>query len=478
MKPTHLPIVAFLFFTLVTYGQKTDTLVLFYRSDRFTISKQDKQRLDSFLLKDWDRIAIHGYTDETDEEDYNLELSEKRSDEVYQYLLTKKISGDRLSSQFFGESMPKADNYTDHGRALNRRTEIIGYQFARLSITPKVKVDPMKPVTKTLDNGFIITYQPGIMPASVLANFEAGSGMNFQLLTNTRQMRSNNLFNNTTRGEILSSVLIICGDQLKPCKLPYPVEIKVPIPFKTKCPIENVKFFNAVAEKGKRIWQEQTKQLYPEEIGGRQYIKLWLDDFCQCINFDFKVDPECFDTDSTKVFFVNSTIKNLSAELRGLNSVYLPRKINDSTHSILYIKDELKNAVITFSLYNGKRWMKTFRDQQLSALPYDERSHGYILTTSKLKFHFPKLRIYDVVLKVNNDRYKTAPAKKKYEFVYLNRNTETILIDFSTIDARGRIKQYKDQPVESLPYDEATGYRVIDKRFIKVLKQTNSVAGL
>jgi len=478
MKPLHLPFVTTLLFTLISYGQKTDTLVLFYKSDKFNITKQDKQRLDSFLSKDWDRIAILGYTDETDEEDYNLELSKKRSDQVYQYLLTKKISTGRLSSQFFGETMPKADNSSDDGRALNRRTEIIGYQFARLSIKPKVNIDPMKPVTKTLDNGFIITYSPGNMPASMLANFEAGSGMNFQLLTNTTQMRQNNLFNNTTRGEILSSVLIICGDQLKPCKLPYPVEIKVPIPFKTKCPIQKVKFFNAVAEKGKRIWQEQTKTLYPEEIGGRQYIKIWLDDFCQCINFDFKVDPECFDTDSTKLLFVNSSIKNLSAELRGLNSVYLPRKINDSTHSILYIKDQLKNAVITFSLYNGKRWMKTFRDQQLSSFQYDEILKQYVLSTAKLKFYFPKVKIYDVVLKVNNDRYKIAPEKKKYEFLYLNRKTETILIDFSTIDAKGRIKQYKDQPIESLPYDETTGYRVIDKKFIKTLKQSGSVAGL
>ncbi|HET6769616.1 MAG TPA: OmpA family protein [Chitinophagaceae bacterium] len=477
MKPLHLLLIIS-FSTLVSYGQKTDTLVLFYKPDRFSISKQDKQRLDSFLLKGWDRISVLGYTDETDEEGYNLGLSKKRSDEVYRYFIAKNIASDRLSSQFFGESMPVADNSSDDGRALNRRTEIIGYQFARLSITPKVNIDPMKPVTKTLDNGFIITYQPGIMPASMLANFEAGSGMNFQLLTNTTQMRQNNLFNNTTRGEILSSVLIICGDQLKPCKLPRPIEIKVPIPFKTKCPIEKVKFFNAVAEKGKRIWQEETKTLYPEEIGGRQYIKIWLDDFCQCINFDFKVDPECFDTDSTRVYFVNSTIKNLSAELRGLNSVYLPRKINDSTHSILFIKDQLKNAVITFSLYNGRRWMKTFRDQQLAAFPYDETTKQYILSTAKLKFYFPKVKVYDVVLKVNNDRYKIAPEKKKYDFVYLNRQTETILIDFSTIDSRGRIIQYKDQPIGSLPYDEATGYRVINKKFIKTLKQTGSVAAL
>ena len=287
-KPLHLLIISFC--ALFSHGQKTDTLVLFYKTDQFNISKPDKQRLDSFIQRGWDRIIINGYTDETDEEEYNLGLSKKRSGEVYQYFMTKRIESISIYSQYFGESMPKADNSSDDGRALNRRTEIIGYQYARITIKPKV--DPMIPVTKTLDNGFIITYSPGTMPASMAANFDAGSAMNFQLISNTTQMRQNNLFNNTTNGEILSSVLIICGNGLNPCKLDKPIEIKVPIPFKTKCPIEKVKFFSAVAEKGKMIWQEQTRQLYPEYIDGRQYIKIWIDNFCECINFDFKIDPD------------------------------------------------------------------------------------------------------------------------------------------------------------------------------------------
>ena len=459
--------------TLLSYGQKTDTLVIFYKSDQFTISKQDKQKLDSFLLQGWDRIVINGYTDETDEEDYNLGLSKKRSGEVYQYFIGKKIGNISIYSQYFGESMPIADNSSDDGRALNRRTEIIGYQFARITIKPKA--DPMVPVTKTLDNGFIITYSPGNMPASIAANFEAGSAMNFQLISNTTQMRQNNLFNNTTNGEILSSVLIICGNGLNPCKLDHPVEIKVPIPFKTKCPIEKVKFFNAVAEKGKMIWQEQTRQLYPEFIDGRQYIKIWIDNFCECINFDFKIDPDCFDTDSTKLLFVNTNIKNLTAELKGLNSVYMPRKINDSTHTVLFIKDNLDKAAIAFSLYNGRKRVKYFWDQPLSSLPYDEISKKYILSTDTLKFYFSRLKMFDVVLKVNNDKYKIAPIKNKYDFIYLNRKTENILVDFSVIE-RGKITHYNNQPIRSLPYDTNKGYHVIDKKFLKTLKQPDGLA--
>ena len=244
MKPLHL-FPAILLFTTFVYGQKTDTLRIFYRTDEYMISKQDKQRLDSFLRKNWDRISINGFTDEMDTEDYNLELSRKRSQQVYQYLLGYKIDPAILFSGFFGEAMPVSDNGTGEGRAMNRRTEIIGYQFARITVKPKI--DPMKPVTNTLSNGFIITYSPGNIPDWMANNFAAGSGIDFQLITNTTQMQQNNLFNNTTNGEILSSVMIICGQRLKPCKLAAPIEMKIPIPFKTKCPIEKVKFFNAVA---------------------------------------------------------------------------------------------------------------------------------------------------------------------------------------------------------------------------------------
>ena len=472
-KPLQL--LAAILCVLVSYGQKTDTLLLFYKTDQYSISKPDKQKLDSFILRNWDRIAINGHTDEIDDDEYNLELSGKRSGEVYRYFLGKNMDSSNLSSQYFGELMPRADNSTEEGRALNRRTEIIGYQFARLTLQPKT--DLMKPVTKTLDNGFIITYMPGYLPDYLLANFEEGSGINFRQISNTTEMRQNRLFNNTTNGEILSSVLIICGNQLKPCNLDSPVLIKVPIPYKIKCPVTKVKFFNAVAENGRSIWQEETRLLYPEMINGRQYVGVWMNNFCNCINFDFKIDPECFDTDSTQVFYVNGTIRNLSAELKGLNSVYLPRKINDSTHSILYLKDKSDGAALSFGLYMGKRRIRSFKDQPITSFPYDETNRQYLLSTGSQKFYFPRLNVWDVVLKVNGDRYRVAEEKNKFAFIYLNRKTETILVDFSIMESKNRITQYKNQPLESFPIDAKTGYRVIDRKFLKALKEKDAVAG-
>jgi hypothetical protein len=469
-RPTFL--LAVLLSAMLCYGQKTDTLVLFYKSDQFSFSNADKQRLDSFVAQGWDRISINGYTDETDGDDYNMELSKKRSGKVYEYFITRDLPGSSISYQYFGETMPRADNASDDGRALNRRTEIIGYRCARMAIRPAI--DPMIPVIQTLDNGIIITYRPGSLPAYMRANFGAGSGMNFQVLTNTAQMQANNLYNNTTNGEILSSVVILCADQIDPCRLDSPVTVRVPVPYKTSCPIQNVKFFNAVMRNGRRIWKEENKTVYPEIIGDRTYMRVSIDSFCGCVNFDFKIDPECYDIDSAQIQYLTKNVRNLTVELRGLNSVYLPSKIDDSTYKFIFLKNKLNQAPVSFALYNGKRRIRSFREQSLAAFPYDESSGKYVLSAGRLKLYFRGLKVTSVVLKVNNEKYKVEPENNNYEFVYLNRKKEVILVDFSVMEKRKEIF-YRDQPLESLPFDETTGSRVIDKNFLKELRLKQSV---
>ena len=461
---------------LCSYAQKSDTLVLFYKSDQYIISKPDQKKVDEFLSAGWDRIIINGYTDETDEEEYNLELSKKRSKEVFDYLQKRMVAGNTVNYQFFGETMPVGDNDSEEGKALNRRTEIIGYRYPR--IQPRPVVDPMVPVTRSLDNGFLITYRPGSIPASVAASFDEGSGSIFQMITNTAEMRQNNVYNNTTNGEILSSVTIFCGYRLNPCKLDTPVLLRVPIPFATNCPIEKVKFFNTVLENGKRIWQEQSKELYPEVIDGRKYIRIWVDNFCECINFDFKVDPECYPVDSAQVYLVNARLKNFTVELQDMNSVYLPRKKNDSTFSLVYLKNKSKNAVMSFSLYAGKKRIRSFRDQPLTSMRYDSVNHVYTMSIDTVQIYFPKVNVFDVALKVNKDKYRVVPDKNEYNFIYLNRPSENILVDFSVVDSKGRLVQFKNQPLSTFHFDAVRGRYVVDRELVKMLKKQQSTAKL
>ena len=70
-------------------------------------------------------IEVQGHTDSKGSVNYNQTLSEKRAGTVLNYLVTKNITGSRMTLKGFGETMPKYDNDTEEGRAQNRRVEFL-----------------------------------------------------------------------------------------------------------------------------------------------------------------------------------------------------------------------------------------------------------------------------------------------------------------------------------------------------------------
>ena len=71
------------------------------------------------------KFGLDGYTDNAGNEADNLQLSMDRAAAVKDYLISKGISSERLSSEGYGILKPIADNNTAAGRELNRRVEII-----------------------------------------------------------------------------------------------------------------------------------------------------------------------------------------------------------------------------------------------------------------------------------------------------------------------------------------------------------------
>jgi outer membrane protein OmpA-like peptidoglycan-associated protein len=70
-------------------------------------------------------LAIEGYTDTTGTPDFNLKLSQQRSDAVQQFLISQGMAANTITSAGMGQADPVADNSTAEGRKLNRRVEII-----------------------------------------------------------------------------------------------------------------------------------------------------------------------------------------------------------------------------------------------------------------------------------------------------------------------------------------------------------------
>lgn len=108
-------------------GEKMVLRNVFYDIDKFDLKPESKVELDKVvaLLKQNAamRIEIGGHTDNTGLKQRNIELSNNRAKSVVDYLIAQGIAAQRLSYKGYADNQPIADNKTEEGRKLNRRTE-------------------------------------------------------------------------------------------------------------------------------------------------------------------------------------------------------------------------------------------------------------------------------------------------------------------------------------------------------------------
>lgn len=69
------------------------------------------------------KIELAGHTDNVGNPVNNQSLSQRRAESVYNYLIEKGITANRLKAVGYGDSQPTATNDTEEGRRQNRRTE-------------------------------------------------------------------------------------------------------------------------------------------------------------------------------------------------------------------------------------------------------------------------------------------------------------------------------------------------------------------
>ena len=70
-------------------------------------------------------LQISGHTDNVGDDQKNLILSKKRAEAVKNFMIQQGIEANRLSTLYFGETMPVASNETAEGRQKNRRVEMM-----------------------------------------------------------------------------------------------------------------------------------------------------------------------------------------------------------------------------------------------------------------------------------------------------------------------------------------------------------------
>ena len=101
---------------------------ILYATNSSTLNAASRSSLDKFatsLQNNPDtEVRIYGHTDSSGSDAINNPLSQRRAESVYNYLLSKGVSGSRIESQGFGSSQPVADNNTAAGKSQNRRVEV------------------------------------------------------------------------------------------------------------------------------------------------------------------------------------------------------------------------------------------------------------------------------------------------------------------------------------------------------------------
>lgn len=121
------PVTKDIFLQPIEVGLTVRLKNIYFDFDKTTLKSQSFVELNKvvdFLKRNTSvEIEISGHTDSKGSDDYNLTLSQGRSQSVVDYIVSQGIDAYRLTAHGYGEGKPIDTNDTDEGRANNRRVE-------------------------------------------------------------------------------------------------------------------------------------------------------------------------------------------------------------------------------------------------------------------------------------------------------------------------------------------------------------------
>ena len=105
-----------------------DFVNVYFDSDKSNVRTQYKTKLETFATKVKMNantlILILGHTDSDGTLDYNMKLSNKRSEQTRKYLISKGIDANRIVIKNYGEEKPAESNDNEEDKSKNRRVEV------------------------------------------------------------------------------------------------------------------------------------------------------------------------------------------------------------------------------------------------------------------------------------------------------------------------------------------------------------------
>lgn len=102
---------------------------IYFDFNKYAIKKSEEEKLKKLLedlkSKKEYKLVLTGHTDSTGNDAYNLELSQKRVDEVYDWMIEKEVDAAIIERSYFGRAKPREKTELDEEKkSKNRRVEI------------------------------------------------------------------------------------------------------------------------------------------------------------------------------------------------------------------------------------------------------------------------------------------------------------------------------------------------------------------
>ncbi len=100
--------------------------IINFEFDRSVIKEESYPYLEKIvrLMKSTPiHVIVKGHTDNVGDAEYNMQLSKRRAEAVYNYLLRSGVDASHLEYEYYGMTRPITTNDTPEGRLMNRRVE-------------------------------------------------------------------------------------------------------------------------------------------------------------------------------------------------------------------------------------------------------------------------------------------------------------------------------------------------------------------
>jgi hypothetical protein len=418
---------AVLFFNISAYSQKQDTINIYFNANQYELTAYHRVELKALLdrFSEVFYISIAGYADKSGSKKYNLELSRKRAVSVKNYLFTIGLDTLIRNFNYYGDSKAMLEiNRTPNLKATgsdilsDRRVEAVvggkplnensNVPIPIINVTPSEKPlsdnigEPkdisMPPVIKKiinakLRNQIILSYNEGEFSKYLEGKISQGDESLVKVIESSKQIQDNYMTTATDDGTVLSSIGIICFDDImfgneKPDSS---IKIKVPVKDSLNCPATNIKLYSSLNAGGPMKWEEMTDSFSLEDIDGKQYISFNKNTLSGCVNFAYRVAPPCFNSAVSNLKFENLTVIQIQATLANINCIYSPQKKEEGVYNVIKIADDPSSLLFDMVVKDNKNKIYNLRSFPLALCAFDPASNTYLLRKKDAKKYLHSL---------------------------------------------------------------------------------------